>query len=92
MNLPSPRSDFVDEYIRETLMEMVSLFRISEDEATGRISQVFGSWNLIDPEVESHLGHEEPRYWAHFVYHGPSVAWWRESPENLTPRPWHRFY
>lgn len=88
MDLPSPRSDFVDEYLRETLTEMVSLFQIDEDEAAGRISQIFGSWDLVDPEVERHFGHEEPHYWAHFVYYGPNVAWWRESPENLTPRPW----
>ena len=63
--LPGPRSEFVDKYLRDTLFAMMDLFKISEYEATGRISKVLGSWDLSDPQTENILGHEDAEYWAH---------------------------
>jgi hypothetical protein len=67
---------------------MMEAFGITEQEVTGRMGAVFGSWDLESEETERLLGHEDAAYWANFVYYGPELDWWRLPADELRPRPW----
>ncbi|HUE59627.1 MAG TPA: hypothetical protein VMO88_08610 [Acidimicrobiales bacterium] len=53
-----------------------------------RVTQDLSSWDLESEETEQVLGHEDAYYWAHFIYYGPDVDWWRIPPDDLAPKPW----
>lgn len=86
--LPGPASEFISGYLVEIRDRMVELFGIPVDEAEGRIASEFGSFDLLDLDTERYFGHEDSDYWAHSVYYGVDVQWWRMEPGDLQPKPW----
>lgn len=88
MELPGPRSEFVDEMLRDVVAIMVEEFGINEEEAAGRVRRDFGEWDLESLEAERMIGHEDANYWANTIYWGPGQHWWRLSRDELVPRPW----
>lgn len=86
--LPGPASDFVAGYLRQVRDLMIELFDVSAEEAEGRITTELGSFELMSVETENYLGHEDPDHWAHSIYYGADVQWWRLDPVDLRPKPW----
>ena len=86
--LPSPRSEFVDELLRDIVASMVEIFNVSEQEATGRTAWEFQEMNLTDEFTGNYIGHADPEFWAKSIYYGPSVDWWNRDENQLEPRPW----
>lgn len=82
------RSERGREYYPLMVSVMVSEFGITEEEATGRINDLLGDWEVDDPDFENALGHQDPEYWAYEVYYGYIDFWWNQPAEKLTPRPW----
>ena len=64
--------------------EMIRRFGISEDEALGRINEL---WRGVDFEPQDLRYHETEEYWANDVYFGHGSLWWM-NPPNLKPVPY----
>lgn len=60
---------------------------MSIEEAEGRISSEFGSFDLLDLDTELYLGHEDEWYWANSIMYGPEVHWWNEGDYEVRPWP-----
>jgi hypothetical protein len=65
--------------------EMVELFRISREEAIGRINRDWRGLKLIGPDDV--IYHEDETYWANTIYYGKGSNWWL-NPPDLKPRPY----
>jgi len=84
--LPKPTTDVIEGYLIEVRDLMIREFRLSVEEAEGRIARAFASaWDLLARESELALGHESPEYWAYAIYYGPA-QWWVEGDHQ--PLPW----
>ncbi|MDQ0901265.1 hypothetical protein [Paenibacillus sp. V4I7] len=73
------------ELIKEVMMNE---FRITEDEAVGRMNELWGSYSSPIDEDEYFLTYESTKDWAYIVYYGNDSQWWKKSKTELTPRPY----
>lgn len=64
-----------------TIEEMVNLFDISKEEATGRLER---EWNQGRFRNLSCFLHEDEHYWANSIYYGEDCYWWMKD-EILVP-------
>jgi hypothetical protein len=81
--LPPNSLESVRKYLELVRDRMVELFWITETDAEARVVKAFRSLDLMDPDTENYLGHEEPDYWAKSIYYGPDVKWWLMSEADL---------
>jgi hypothetical protein len=88
MDLPSPRSRYLDERLLAIVADMAHRFAISGEEAVGRVARVFSRLDLTDPDVEDYVGHESDEYWSNTVYYGFEARWWDSPQSDLAPEPW----
>ena len=88
VGLPRPATPEVERYLEEIRDVMVTELDVAKSEAEGRIRSALGSWDLESGETQNILGHEDPQYWARWIYYGPDVQWWLEDSQALEPRPW----
>jgi hypothetical protein len=75
------------EYIEQIAREMALLFRITMDEAVGRINRSWASQEFSSAGQVGALLHEEPDAWAKTVYYGRDSYWWL-GEEGLEPKPY----
>jgi hypothetical protein len=72
-------------FCREIAVEMVKFFKISDEEAVGRINR---QWkNAPFTKTEDIAYHETAEYWAKAIYFGKDSYWWK-GEENLKPIPY----
>ena len=69
----------------EIVAKMVELFRISENEAVGRLNREFQDMEFVGEEHVFY--HEDDEYWANRVYWGHGSKWWL-NPPGLQPVPY----
>ncbi|WP_117211403.1 hypothetical protein [Allorhizocola rhizosphaerae] len=69
-------------FLEEIVDEMVRLFRISRDEAIGRMNREWADQEFHDED--DLIFHETPDYWARDIYYGPDARW---RDRGATPRP-----
>lgn len=71
--------------LEEVAEEMVSLFSISKSEAVARINAQWpGQHFLEDSEL---ILHEDPYYWALFIYYDGDVPDWNPSADRSSWKP-----
>ena len=63
--------------------QMVALFRVSLDEAIGRINRDWQGLEIVGPHDV--IYHEDEEYWAKTIYFGNGSNWWL-NPPGLKPR------
>jgi hypothetical protein len=73
-------------FIRQIADEMVSLFGISREEATGRIRRMWGGQEFVSKYGSMALWHRMAGEWAHQIYYNGQM-WWLDGVE-LTPNPY----
>ena len=69
----------------EIARQMVEVFKITRQEAIGRINRDWRGLKLVGPE--DMIYHEDEIYWAKTIYFGKGSNWWL-NPQNLQPRPY----
>lgn len=84
-----PASDEALGFLEEIAAEMILQFRISRDEAVGRICKEFYRLEFLTPLGVLMLLHETAEDWAKNVYFGRSSHWWAKS-EVPSPQPYPR--
>ncbi|MDQ0112540.1 hypothetical protein [Paenibacillus harenae] len=80
-----------ESYCINIVSYMIEEFGINEEEAVGRINNMWGGidWNDdIESENYDSRYHELPRDWAYIIYFGHESQWWRRDKSELTPRPY----
>jgi len=73
------------EYCENIVSRMVELFRVSEDEALGRINRHWAGHTMQgDDDL---LYHQTIDDWASDIYYGAGSSWWTK-PIGLKPLPY----
>ncbi|MCR8843757.1 hypothetical protein NQ117_08660 [Paenibacillus sp. SC116] len=69
--------------------EMINEFGISEEEAVGRMNELWQNTERgpIDKD-EDFLNYESSNSWAFIVYYGNNDQWWNKSKSQMKPRPY----
>ena len=66
--------------------KMVELFKISLNEAIGRINRDWNGKDILGLDV---VYHEDEEYWAKTIYYGHDSFWWlKEGKEELKALPY----
>ncbi|MEU8116697.1 hypothetical protein [Micromonospora sp. NPDC048947] len=81
----STLSTDVHEHLEETVVEMVHLFGISEAEAVARINAAWSGSDFL--ESSKLVLHEDPHYWAIFLYYGGNVPDWSDTADRSSWKP-----
>jgi len=63
---------------------MVKNFKISSEEASSRINELWGGKDFLSDEDIRY--HEDDEFWANTIYFGGDAKWWI-SKEGLKPKP-----
>ena len=72
------------EFCLMILNKMIELFKISREEALGRMNRTWNELEFIDADI---IYHEDEEYWANNIYYGKDSLWWT-NPANLKPLPY----
>ena len=74
------QTDFKGEHFcREIADEMVSLFKISMDEAVGRINREWVNVRLVGDQHA--IYHDIACYYAKDIYYGHDSRWWKDEAQ-----------
>ena len=72
------------EYCEEIILEMTSLFGITEVEAYTRINELWSGVEIVGED--DLIYHEDPDYWAKDICYGHDSEWWLdEANAKLKP-------
>lgn len=72
-------------FCREIANEMISIFKISIEEAVGRINREWVNVRLVgDQHV---LYHEPADFYAKDIYYGHDSKWWKDE-KKAKPKPY----
>lgn len=76
-----------DIFFLEIANKMVNYFKITHEEAIGRINK---QWSTVDTTIDfDYITHELTSDWAYIVYYGHSSRWWkRKDDPTLKPIPY----
>jgi hypothetical protein len=76
------------EYLNDIVSEMVTLFSISRDEATGRVAEFWAGQVFLSDEALIALFHMPAEHWAKRIYYD-CTRWW-DNEGSLRPAPYPR--
>ncbi|MBL0389095.1 hypothetical protein JJB07_21100 [Tumebacillus sp. ITR2] len=87
MNFTFKTNERSHEFCVEIVMEMVTSFGISQEEALGRVNRAWSRGPFVE-ELDLRY-HEDTDYWAYQLYYGNSSECWnREGDPTLRPLPY----
>ena len=75
----------VRDFLEEIVDEMVRLYRLSREEAIGRMNREWGHRDFR--KKDDLIFHQTPEYWAHDIYYGPDARW-RDRGGKPRPLPY----
>lgn len=78
-----------EEFCNQIAIKMVELFKITLEEAVGRINQAWAN-SLSIEGCDNIIYHEEEDFWAKTIYYPEGTRWWQQDESLLVPRPWRR--
>lgn len=78
-------TDKAERYFDEIVDQLTILFKISYQEAVGRVNRHWSKSSHMDDD--SMIFHMLPDEWAHEVYYGRDSLWWNKDKGDLIPLP-----
>ena len=75
------------DYFERIVHQLQTLFRITRDEAAGRLNRFWEGQDFSGEMDVNLLRHESPTYWAKTIYYGPEARWWK-GEDGLQPQPY----
>ncbi|MDO3411900.1 hypothetical protein QWJ34_19210 [Saccharibacillus sp. CPCC 101409] len=82
-----PVNEKSQEYCEWIAEEMQNIFKISKEEAVGRIN-AFWSRNVLTDDDDI-VYHETAEFWAYQIY-SKDRFWWNMNKEDITPRDYKK--